>query len=131
MFKDERRELRNEVVAGREQVGRRAGCRLNAEGAEADGVVLAEGVERLRGVLRAELHLRDEERVARALVLARPLDEVREVDVGREEVYLRRARAPHVQKVRQRAGARVLPRLITGADERRVDEQRDFIFRLA
>src|ERR1044071_5846026 len=101
------------------------------EGAEADGVVLAEDVERLHGVERPRLHLGDEERAAGTLVAARPLDEVGEVDVGREEVYLRRGRAPNVYEVRQGAGARVLTRQVARTDEGRVDEHRDVQLGLA
>src|SRR6185436_11561919 len=47
------------------------------------------------------------------------------------EVDARGAGAPDVGEVRQRAGARILPRLVSGPDERRVHEHRQRILLLA
>jgi hypothetical protein len=84
--RDQRRERRDGLVAGGEQAGGGLADRLDGEGREPDRVVRADGVQRVGGGVGAAQRLRDEQRAVRVGVLARPLDEVREVDVGRDEV---------------------------------------------
>ena len=94
-------------------------------------VVLGEGVERVHRRIGTAQGLGHEERISAAHVAARPLDERREIDVRRDEVDRRGARAPHVEQVRQRTGTRILAGLIAGTDQRGVDEHRQRVLGFA
>src|SRR5262249_15778061 len=65
------------------------------------------------------------------MIFSAPISEIREVNVGRQKIYPRSARAPDVHQMWQRPAARILTRLIARANERGVDKHRQRIFSLA
>ena len=90
--------------------------------------MLANGIKRVyrtRGIWR---RFGNKQGVPRLLILPSPLREVREVNVRRQEINLRRAGSPDVHEVRQRPGARILAGLMAGTDERRVHIHRQLVF---
>src|ERR1044071_2712343 len=93
--------------------------------------MLADGIKSIDRAQRTENGLGNEQRIARALILPAPLSEIGEVDVGSEEINLRRARSPYINQMRERARAWILPRQIARAYQRRVRVHRKGILGLA
>ena len=81
--------------------------------------------------MRREPGLGNEQRIRRPRVLLGPLGDIREVDVGRNEVRRWRRGAPHVDQVRERSGTHVPSGQKPRANERGVRVHRQRIFALA
>src|SRR5262249_49541934 len=98
MIENQRRELRQNIVTAGEQAARRLSDRLNTERAEANRVVLAYGVKRIDCAQRSQDGFGNEERIAGLTIFPAPISEIREVDIWRQKIDLRSARAPDVHQ---------------------------------